>query len=143
MTSEILNAKVTVWFTRPVSGVDQTSGDDFTSDRHIVLATQVTQDLARTTFVDNNGEVVAEWPTDLIKKIEWSSLEVELHVGSIAWRQKMQARYPKAYEPWSVDEDNSLRAEAAQGLTVKQMVKSHERGAGAIRARLLKLGLRD
>ncbi len=142
MTTESYNAKVTVWFKSPTQGIDQTTGDDFISTRHVVLASQVTQDLDLTTFIENNGEVVAEWPTEQIERLEWARLEPELHVGSLAWRQKMQSRYPMAYQPWTAEEDASLKGEATNGLTVSQMVQAHQRGAGAIRARLLKLGLR-
>jgi len=143
MTTESYNAKVTVWFKTPVQGIDQTTGDDFISTRHVVLASQVTQDLDLTTFIENNGEVVAEWPTDQVERLQWTRLEPELHVGSLAWRQKMQSRYPMAYQPWTAEEDDSLRAETAEGLSITQMVLAHERGEGAIRSRLLKLGLRD
>ena len=143
MTTEKFNAKVTVSFKTPISGIDQTTGDGFISTRHVVLASSVSQDLDLTTFIGNNGEVVAEWPTNQVEKLEWSRLEPEFHVGSLAWRQKMQSKYPMAYQPWTAEEDDSLRTDALEGLTIAQMISAHERSRGAICSRLRKLGLRD
>ena len=47
----------------------------------------------------------------------------------------------RAYQPWNSEEDERLRREHADGVTVSQMAESHKRNNGAIRSRLNKLGL--
>ncbi len=143
MTMKSLNSKLSVWFYTPVHGADQATGDDFISTRHVVLAFRVSQDLKVATFFGDTGEVVAKWPTDQIERLVWTELESELQVGSVAWRQKMQADFPSAYEPWLTEEDVQLRAEVHQGMEVSNMASANGRGEGAIRSRLLKLGLPD
>ena len=46
-----------------------------------------------------------------------------------------------AYEPWTDEEDQRLRVESAQGLSIDQLAQAHGRTAMAIRARLERLGL--
>jgi ADP-heptose:LPS heptosyltransferase len=43
------------------------------------------------------------------------------------------------YKPWSPEEDEKLKEELKNEMTVSQMSKSHLRTAGAIRSRLKKL----
>lgn len=46
-----------------------------------------------------------------------------------------------SYMSWSVEEDNQLRNEFGNGMSIKQMSVLHKRTVGAIRSRLKKLGL--
>ena len=48
----------------------------------------------------------------------------------------------EAYQPWTNEENAKLRNEFRVGLSVRQLAEEHGRTAGAIRARLKKLGLR-
>ena len=43
---------------------------------------------------------------------------------------------PKAYTPWTKEEEEQLLFEISQGLKISKISKIHERTAGAIRARL-------
>ena len=49
--------------------------------------------------------------------------------------------HPHAYEPWTDEEDQRLRAESGHGLSIDQLAQAHGRTATAIRARLELLGL--
>jgi len=72
-----------------------------------------------------------------------TSLTEEVKTGSVEWRTKVQSENPKAYEPWSVAEDDSLKVEYSKGWSVARLAEAHQRRPGAIRSRLKKLGLRD
>ena len=49
----------------------------------------------------------------------------------------------KAYQRWTEDEEKKLREGFKNGRTFKQLAKEHGRTRGAIRSRLVKLGLID
>ena len=49
--------------------------------------------------------------------------------------------HPKAYEPWTEEEDHRLEAGFAQGLSVDQLAQRHARAPSAIERRLERLGL--
>lgn len=53
--------------------------------------------------------------------------------------EKVRRRYPRAYEPWSAEEDERLWA--ARGQSVPEIARAFQRQPGAIRSRLKKLGL--
>ena len=54
---------------------------------------------------------------------------------------KVREKYPKAYTSWSKEEDVDLAARFNGGEQPKAIAKAFGRQPGAIRARLLKLGL--
>lgn len=49
--------------------------------------------------------------------------------------------HSRAYEPWSAEEDGTLRKEFESGKGVKEIAGLHDRQPSAIRSRLVKLGL--
>jgi hypothetical protein len=55
--------------------------------------------------------------------------------------EEIREKYPKAYTKWTEDEDNNLRNEYLRGKTVEELASSFQRKPGAIRSRLLRLGL--
>jgi len=55
--------------------------------------------------------------------------------------EERRRSHPHAYEAWTEEEDERLRAECAQGLAVHQLAQAHGRTPIAIRARLERLGL--
>ncbi len=64
--------------------------------------------------------------------------------GSIKKKSKLEeirAIHPKAYMPWSKEEDAELRERFLGGETGKTLADAFGRKPGAIRARLVKLGL--
>lgn len=54
---------------------------------------------------------------------------------------KIHQKHPRAYEKWSDDEDNTLRSLAASGKEEREISELLQRQPGAIRSRMMKLGL--
>jgi hypothetical protein len=133
--------EITAWLRQPLLGVDPDSGMEFLSERHVVRATSIIQDPSETSLVDSDGAVVALWPTESLRRIEWNQYGSRVVAGSKEWRDKIQASHPNAYGPWSTEEDERLRAELDSGLSIVKIAKAHRRRAGGIRARIAKLGL--
>jgi len=50
--------------------------------------------------------------------------------------------YPRAYEPWTREEDSSLIEEHRLGIKRSEIAKKHQRKTSAINSRLQKLGLK-
>ena len=139
---------VTVRFSVPVEGFDPTDGEVFLATRHRVAAVYARQDRSETSFINDEGEVVARWATRLIEHIVWPDDErpqrTTAHrpsVGTIEWRKSVQARHPRAYQRWTPEEDAKLTEEFRAGSSVAEMAQSHNRRPGAISARLVRLGL--
>jgi hypothetical protein len=55
--------------------------------------------------------------------------------------EQRRERYPRAYEKWTKEEDNSLRLHVGRGETVARIADHLRRNRGAIRSRIVKLGL--
>lgn len=54
---------------------------------------------------------------------------------------RIRAEYPKAYEKWTDEEDNSLKQKFGEGANTEELSKIFQRQPSAIRSRLIKLGL--
>jgi hypothetical protein len=61
--------------------------------------------------------------------------------GTILRRSNTFERHPRAYEPWTDDEDRSLANLFRSGVTVARIAGQLGRNRGAIRSRLVKMGL--
>jgi len=55
--------------------------------------------------------------------------------------EEIREKHPKAYTKWTDDEDNSLRNDYLRGKTVEELTSKLQRKPGAIRSRLIRLGL--
>lgn len=55
--------------------------------------------------------------------------------------EKMREAHPNAYMPWTKVLDDKLKEDFANGSSIDDLVKSYGRKKGAIRSRLIKLGL--
>lgn len=55
----------------------------------------------------------------------------------------IRQRHPRAYEKWTPEEEIQLRQLISQGETVARIARRLERDRGAIRARIVRLGLLD
>jgi len=55
--------------------------------------------------------------------------------------EKIRETYPNAYRPWDEEQDEKLRELFVKGSIVTNLAKTFGRKNGAIRWRLLKLGL--
>ena len=58
-----------------------------------------------------------------------------------SYMAQQKAQYQQAYAKWSPDEEARLQDEFANGMTIPEMAALHGRGEGAIKSRLVKLGL--
>ena len=58
-----------------------------------------------------------------------------------SYMAQQKAQHQQAYAKWSPDEEARLKDEFANGKTIPEMSTLHGRGEGAIRSRLVKLGL--
>ena len=58
-----------------------------------------------------------------------------------SYMAQQKALYQQAYVKWSPDEEARLADEFAKGMTISEMATLHGRGEGAIKSRLIKLGL--
>ena len=89
----------------------------------------------------------------LIKVVPQTALEVDelqdvdRNVEQSKYPQKsysiaeVRKQYPRACEPWHVDEDEQLRWQYNQQVAIDVIAKQSQRQPGAIRSRLKKLGL--
>jgi hypothetical protein len=55
--------------------------------------------------------------------------------------EEIRRQHPRAYEQWTKEEDNRLRARFEQGFGMPELAHEFNRKESAIRSRLLKLGL--
>jgi hypothetical protein len=55
--------------------------------------------------------------------------------------EQMRQKHPKAYERWTSDEDEHLKAKYREGATIAELAVFFQRRDSAIRSRLAKLGL--
>ena len=72
----------------------------------------------------------------------------ELRQGSAAGAERdtsflahVRKTHPNAYRPWSVEDDGTLRTLSANGVKTADLARRFGRQRGAIRSRLVKLGL--
>jgi hypothetical protein len=56
--------------------------------------------------------------------------------------EKIRQQYPKAYSKWNSDDDELLRSKYDQGINIPELSQFFQRQPGAIRSRLVKLGLK-
>jgi len=61
--------------------------------------------------------------------------------GSSSGFDKIRQRHPRAYEKWSAEEDERLRAQYGRGRDVSELAELFGRQPSGIRSRLIKLGL--
>lgn len=93
-------------------------------------------------------QILAAYP-DLTYLDIFRAAEEALEIGSCVNRQlaytvaQKRERYPRAYEKWAKDEEITLRKLVQSGATIAQIATQLQRNRGAIRSRVLKLGLAD
>lgn len=149
--------EVTVWLTEPLWARDPSTEEIFQANRHVAYAAQVIQDFSTTRLVNSDGEIVLEFPTEYVDRITWtgatsrpvsstqetdhSPASSEIPVGTKAWRDAISRENPRAYEAWTHEEDEELRAEIKRGASREDIAKAHQRRLGAITSRINKLGL--
>jgi hypothetical protein len=145
--------KVAVLFTESVEGVDPDDGVAFRSTRHKVNAVWSRQDRDETLFMDDEGEIVAKWPTRLVQRIDWGAHSRRdgtalASAGSdtvdkAAWQRTIRSEHACAYSHWTVAEEQALRSKWSKRLPIGEIGRLHARPLGEIEARLVRLGLVD
>ncbi|WP_113698814.1 SANT/Myb-like DNA-binding domain-containing protein [Nonomuraea lactucae] len=80
----------------------------------------------------HNGEVQAELAIAMIRDIEL--------VGKGPTLEQLRQKHPRAYEPWTPDEEQQLIDLYTSGSKPAAIAKQLQRQSGAIRSRLRKLG---
>lgn len=140
MSSETIESfppstSLVVHFAERVDGPQPASSDRYQNDWHSFTASGLVRSGGETLFM-RGDEIVESWPTELITRIEW--FPARSRGRTLAEKRR---RHPRAYERWPEEEDEQLRAEHAQGVSVAEMCEVHGRNRGAIVARLERLGL--
>jgi hypothetical protein len=134
---QLLN--VTVWLSR-----DAVSTQTGTSSKtHAFPATWARIDGSRTIFLDDEGEIYADWPTEIVDSIKWPN-EKKLKASRESHNERMakiKEKYPRAWNAWSEQEDSTLTNEFKERTDFDLMCAIHERAPGGINSRLKKLDL--
>ena len=83
-------------------------------------------------------EYVPELFRALSAVLEFLAPKREPNSYTVAQKRQM---YPRAYEPWTEEEQQRLKEGFARGVSADQLAREHGRGPTAIRSRLERLGL--
>ncbi len=113
------------------------------TDPLVIPATWARVDGTRTIFLNDDGEILGDWPTNNVDYVQWPAEEkVKATAESHQERMgKIKNKYPRAWLSWSESEDQSLIGEFARSQDFDSICNAHERAPGGINARLQKLGL--
>jgi len=97
----------------------------------------------RITFSDMGGDVYNLPVTDCAFRRYCDRMRVPLHSGDSKSHsvREIQKTHPRAYEPWTEEDDARLIAERRSGKTIEELMELFGRQRGGIRSRLGKLGL--
>ncbi len=87
-------------------------------------------------YLRRDDEVLATHPMGDLVAVDWSPAP-----SSAQTLDRKRRDHPRHGEPWSPEEDDQLRQEHEAHWTLREMIAGHQRGRGAIAARLAKLGL--
>ena len=132
-------SNVKVWLSREASS----SQNQTPCKIHTFPDTWARVDGARTIFLDDEGEIHGDWPTEIVDYIKWPN-EKKVKASRESHNERMEKvkiKYPRAWTPWSNEEDSLLIQEFNQKNEFDLMCANHERAPGGINARLKKLNL--
>jgi hypothetical protein len=130
---------VTVWLSD--DAVSTQSGTP--SKIHSFPATWARVDGSRTIFLDDEGEIYADWPTKIVDSIKWPN-EKKIKASRESHNERMakvKEKYPRAWNAWNEEEDLTLVNEFKNRTDFDLMCATHERAPGGINSRLKKLDL--
>jgi len=134
---QVLN--VTVWLSKDAVSTQT----EISSKVHAFPATWARVDGNRTIFLDDEGEIYADWPTEIVDSIKWPN-EKKIKASRESHNERMakvKEKYPRAWNAWSEQEDLTLTNEFKERTDFDLMCTTHERAPGGINARLKKLDL--
>lgn len=96
-------------------------------------------------------ELSVKGPLSILDELGQVAGHAVAHLGLDVWPSYKASRtysledkrkvHAKAYYPWLPEEDERLRLRNGEGASIDELVLEFERGEGAIRSRLRKLGL--
>ncbi len=85
-----------------------------------------------------SGEIIE----GLDEELRLYLFEMSLYFDSkLKTKERLEEKYPNHGKKWMEQEDKQLLEEYNQGKTIKELSLLYERGEGAIRSRLIKLGI--
>ena len=85
-----------------------------------------------------SGEIIE----GLDEELRLYLFEMSLYFDSkLKTKERLEEKYPNHGKKWMEQEDKQLLEEYNQGKTIKELSLLYERGEGAIRSRLIKLGV--
>ena len=134
---------VSIWFHNPVSGIDIEDGSIFLSNRHKVKANWAQQDGIQTKFINDEGEIVAQWSTVDVSHIEWPAGNKVIPTEK-AFQTRMaeiKKEFANAWSKWSDPEVAQLQTEFNEYRNIEYLCNSHKRAPGGITSKLKALGL--
>ncbi len=83
--------------------------------------------------------------TEMVRSDDQLTVEGEMKItvnkGQVVNLTEVRREHPRAYEPWSKEEQEQLIALFQQGKAIKEICETLERQPGAVQARLGKAGL--
>ncbi len=68
-------------------------------------------------------------------------IEIKANHGRMINVSKVREEFPRAFMPWKTDEEAQLIEQYRKGAKITDIARMHQRNPGAIRSRLIKLGL--
>ncbi len=134
---------VNIWFHNPVSGIDIEDGSIFLSNRHKVKANWAQQDGVQTKFMNDEGEIVAQWSTIDVSHIEWPAGNKVIPTEK-AFQTRMaeiKKEFANAWSKWSDPEVAQLQTEFNECRNIEYLCDRHKRAPGGITSKLKALGL--
>jgi hypothetical protein len=101
---------------------------------------EITMEIDRIVFLDNRMKLIrqdavqAEFPASAVKEIEM------IHKPRV---EQVRSKHPRAYEPWTTDEEEQLAELHTSGTSPSEIAKQLQRQTSAIRSRLIRLGFAE
>ena len=91
---------------------------------------------------DGVNVVTGEMVEGLDPEIKLQLLEMSKYFEQrLKSKERQEEKYPQQGQKWSQEEDEQLLSEYREGKTIKEISEIHNRSNGAIRSRLLGLGV--
>jgi uncharacterized protein (DUF433 family) len=81
-------------------------------------------------FTTTQGTITVEHTVTLVAK-----------GGKVTSIEEIRKEYPNAFKPWSRNEETQLIELYKRGEKIEKIAEIHQRGRGAVRSRLIQLGL--
>ena len=143
--NEVSDSVAEIWFNEPVEAPDIADGELVIANRHRLTALVAEWSAAKIRFVNSNGEIVAEWPGNLVKRMRWVPDKEDRDnvsgVGTTVWLAKQRKNHPLHGQRWTDELDAELTRWHGRGFSTKDLAAHFQRSRGGISSRLMKLGL--